>query len=234
MPVPRSCAPSAVLRRRASSPCNAGRKRSLRTNGSFSSLSFPELSAKTDVDQAALDHARGHAAGYTEGLRAAAVEVAAQAEFARAEQRAALADIDEQLATRVAALAVASRAVSATVFPILSEAESMLIVAAVDLAEAVLATELASTGFDGARQALDRVLNDLENIEYADLHTVRMHPADLADIEPKDRLATGVTFIADSALARGDAIAEFPDGILDARIGTAFARVKSVLLAGLP
>lgn len=205
----------------------------MRTNRSFSSLSFPELTAKIDVDQVALAHARGHAAGYTEGLRAAAVEVAAQAEFARAEQLAALAAIDQQLATRVAALAVASRAVSSIVFPVLAEAETMLIVAAVDIAEAVLGTELASSGFDGARHALDRVLNDLENIEHADLHTVRMHPADLADIETNDRLATGITFVADAALARGDAIAEFPDGLLDARIGTAFNRVKSVLLAGL-
>jgi len=56
-----------------------------------------------------------------------------------------------------------------------------------------------------------------------------MNPADLATLGPDVLAAAGVTFTPDATLARGDAMTQFPDGYLDARIGSALARVKAAI-----
>ena len=53
----------------------------------------------------------------------------------------------------------------------------------------------------------------------------------LAALTPADTPAA-VHLVPDASLQRGDAVAECPDGHVDACLGTALARVRSALAAG--
>ncbi|MFS0702834.1 FliH/SctL family protein, partial [Cellulomonas sp. 179-A 4D5 NHS] len=101
--------------------------------------------------------------------------------------------------------------------------------AALELAAAVLGTELAD-GERSARAALARVLG---NPLVPGVHTVRLHPRDLAALQAAGGVpaTSGVELVADPALAPGDAIGEHPDGYLDGRIDAALDRARAVLLA---
>jgi flagellar assembly protein FliH len=57
-----------------------------------------------------------------------------------------------------------------------------------------------------------------------------LNPGDLALIDPEVRARSGVALVADASLQPGDAIADMPNGYLDARIGTALSRAKATLL----
>jgi flagellar assembly protein FliH len=65
-----------------------------------------------------------------------------------------------------------------------------------------------------------------------DVVTVRLHPADLAQLDAatRDSVAADVSFVADATLARGDAEAELRIGQVDARLGTALDRARTALL----
>jgi flagellar assembly protein FliH len=64
---------------------------------------------------------------------------------------------------------------------------------------------------------------------------VRLHPADIAVLKAAGLpQGTGVELVPDPSLARGDAMAEYPQGWLDARLGTALARARSALLGPEP
>ena len=194
----------------------------------FSAVTFPSLRGERGSgDESA--RARGHAAGYTAGLRAATAEV--DARIARHDAEHAAAMLHQQTRVdRAVALLESAAALHQRTLPVLQDAEDTLVATAVELAEAILGHELGDTE-TSARAALSRAL-----IPGADAvagsgrpQAVRMHPADLALIDQVTRQDAGVEFIADVGLARGDAIAEFPDGFLDARIGTALARAKAAL-----
>lgn len=178
--------------------------------------------------EAALDVARvhGHARGYAAGLRAAEAELdavrtrleeAAQADRLRA--RAATADA-------VRGLAAAAASLDARVLPILEEVEEMIAATALDIAEAVVGCELAD-GTHGARAALLRALNPATARA---VHTVRLHPEDFALLRDAGALEAGVRFLPDAQLLRGDAVAELPEGILDARISASLERARQALL----
>ena len=63
------------------------------------------------------------------------------------------------------------------------------------------------------------------------MHTVRLSPADHADlVSGTVELPAGVTLVADPRLARGDAISEHPAGFLDAQVATALDRARRALL----
>ncbi|TFC93856.1 MULTISPECIES: FliH/SctL family protein [Cryobacterium] len=195
----------------------------------FSAVTFPSLrDDRSTGDESS--RARGHAAGYTAGLRAAAADVDARIERHDAEHAAAALHQQARVDRAVTLLGAAAAALHQRTAPVLREAEDTLVATAVELAEAILGHELADTD-TSARAALNRAL-----IPGADAvggtgrpQAVRMNPADLALIDLVTRTDAGVDFIADADLARGDAIAEFPDGFLDARIGTALARAKAAL-----
>lgn len=202
------------------------------SNPGFSTLSFPAL---RDVNRDVTgDHgddrsrARGHAAGYAAGLRAAAQEVAARAARLEAEHAAAVSHGQARVDHAVAVLGAAAAALDERTVPVLRDAENTLVTTALDLAEAIIGHEL-DDAENSARFALGRAL---DHSTAAQPHSVRMNPDDLAVLDPATRAQAGVDFAADPTLARGDAITEFPDGFLDARIGTALARAKAVLLGG--
>ncbi|MBC7441413.1 MAG: hypothetical protein H7311_02615 [Ramlibacter sp.] len=194
----------------------------------FSTVSFPNL---RDVNRDRVDEqsrARGHAAGYTEGLRSAAREVAARVARLDAEHAAAAHRGQAAIDRAVALLESATVALDERTVPVLREAEDTLVATALELAEAILGHEL-SDARDSSRFALGRALDHAAN---ETPHTVRMNPDDLAVIDRATRELSGLRFTADPSLARGDAITEFADGFLDARISSALDRAKAALRGG--
>ena len=61
-----------------------------------------------------------------------------------------------------------------------------------------------------------------------------MNPVDVFQLDNASRTATMVEIVPDATIARGDAVADFSDGYLDARIQTALARARSALLGETP
>ncbi|MGY4856599.1 FliH/SctL family protein [Cryobacterium sp. AP23] len=204
----------------------------------FAALSYPALNGRADaqragreVDRARLEEharARGHAAGYTEGLRAAAIEVDARVARLDAEYTALTRTATRDLNAAVTVLHTAAQALDRRTVPVLRDAEDTLLSAAIDLAEAIIGHAL-SDETSAVRFALGRS-SDTAGAGGSSTrpHTVRLHPDDLALLDPAVE-APGVTLVADTSLVRGDAVSEFPDGYLDARIGSALERARAAL-----
>ncbi|MEW1955609.1 FliH/SctL family protein [Terrabacter sp. NPDC080008] len=172
---------------------------------------------------------RGHAAGYAAGLRRAAEELAVCRAELTAEHAAVVAAERARGDRAVAALEAAARALEARTAPVLDGADREILAAALSIAEAVLGCEL-SDAPHAARAALSRGLSEPD----ADaVLRVRLNPEDfglLADSVTASR----VELVADHGLARGDAVAVYPEGELDARIGSALARARSALTRTSP
>lgn len=192
--------------------------------------------------------ARGHTAGYAEGLRAAAGAAAAEAVRQAADHAALLHSAQAEHEHALMVLQAAARALDTRTMPVVSDAEDSLLETALHLAEAIVGHALADEAA-AARFALGRigaaggVTGSRPVTPVAGTHTVRLHPQDLAvlgsthigaglgaDLSSGLRAdGAGVVFVADATLARGDAVSEFPHGFIDARIGSAFARVRAAL-----
>jgi flagellar assembly protein FliH len=212
----------------------------------FAAFVYPALDGGEQAARSARDddrvrleeqwRARGHAAGYAEGLRAAAVEIADREARLDAEHAALTRTVTEEVQGALAVLRSASDALNARTVPVLQDAEDTLLSAAIDLAEAVIGHALVDEGA-AARFALGRA-GEAADGSSAEPHTVRLHPDDLALVDrglnPGGRAGRGsipatVRLVADGNLARGDAVSEFSDGYLDARIGSALQRARSAL-----
>lgn len=175
---------------------------------------------------------QGHAAGYAAGLQLAGREAAAARLQQDAAHEALVDELQARNAAQVAALRLAAAALAQRTAPVLADAEQALFSHALELAEALLGHEL-HDGESTARAALARALGGGS----ADVPvSIRMHPADLAELSGATLEAMGlpaaVQLAADSSLDRGDAVADYPHGFLDARLGTAVARVRTALLTG--
>ncbi|EMY34099.1 hypothetical protein D477_011421 [Arthrobacter crystallopoietes BAB-32] len=170
--------------------------------------------------------AEGHAAGFAAGLRDAAKQAAADRKRLEDEYLAARVEVEARADRAVAVLNNAVDALNARTLPVLEAIEEALAQAALELAEAIIGYEL-EAGENRVRSVIARVLNP--QTSHA-VHTVRMNPADLTLLDDRVRAESGVSFVADASLAPGDALAEYPDGLLDARLSAALERVRSVLL----
>jgi flagellar assembly protein FliH len=197
----------------------------------FLAIPIPRLAMGGATRAEEQARARGHAAGYTDGLRAAQAEMDRRmSELDEAHARATRAANDRS-AQAVAVIQAAAKALDDRSVPVLAEAHAALAAAAVDLAEAVLGYELGNEE-NSARRALERALGYVQGGE--EIRTVRLHPADLALLDDDTRTRAGVEFTGDDSLARGDAVAEFPDGYLDARLSAALARAAAALILENP
>jgi flagellar assembly protein FliH len=186
-------------------------------------------------------YVQGHAAGYAAGLRAAAAAQALLTRQLHAEHEAAMASGREAANQAVALLATAAAAFQQRFNLVLQDAETVLAASALDLAEAVLSYEL-DDGDRTARAALQRALSGgaatagdsaggMVTGGAPEVAAVRLHPADIAVLaESGITQGIGVALVPDSSLARGDAMAQYPQGWLDARLGTALARARTALL----
>ncbi|MFC5930088.1 FliH/SctL family protein [Cryobacterium melibiosiphilum] len=210
----------------------------------FSNLVFPRLNAPTTSETAAQTdaavqireqaRAEGHSAGYAAGLRAAAEEAAAQTLRIEHAQVAAAQTAQARVDYAVQLLGAAAAALDAKAAPNILEVESALIETALELTEAVIGFELADTE-TSARRAFERALSQADEGE---TRTVRMHPADVLALNSTvsgsmfgsaTAALPGVELVGDPTLNRGDAVVDFSDGFLDARLASAFARAKAAL-----
>lgn len=193
-------------------------------SSNFTAMAFPSI-GDTERDQVLRDaRVQGHAAGFAEGAAAArrdAEEAAAAAAASFITQRLAAA---AELKHQVAVLEAAANAMHKRAVPVLETMEHAIAGAALNIAETVIGLEM-EHGETSVRAALARALNP---VTPAPVHTVRLHPLDLAAL-PGDASAS-VKFVADPSLHRGDAVAEYTEGFLDARMSTALARIRESLL----
>ena len=171
------------------------------------------------ADAKARGFTQGHAAGYAPAL-------ARQ----NAAHEALLVTLQARHNEEVQALRMATAALEARTIPVLADAEEVLFSQALDLAEALLGQELRDRNIS-ARSALARVRGRSGDEVPV---SIRMHPADLAELTENGRdaldLPTSVQLVADRSLNRGDAMADYPNGFLDARLSTAVARTRAALM----
>lgn len=175
---------------------------------------------------------RGHAAGYAAGLRLAAAETSAREAEREAALVAALAAERARTDRGVAALDAAARALATRTAPALSSVDELLVAAALTLAEAVVGSELAD-GPRAARAALSRALS---GPDASAVVSVRLHPDDLTVLATAfDRTGAGtVALVPDPGLDRGDAVAVYPDGELDARVASSLERARAAVMEARP
>lgn len=196
----------------------------------FSAVAIPRLGTSSTASLEERARARGHAAGYTDGLRAAQADIDRRIAQLSEEHAAAVRAADERAENAIAVIASAAQSLNDRTVPVLAESHAALAAAAVELAEAILGYELRDEE-RSARAALERAIDVTELHE---VRTVRLHPDDLALLDHGLRALVGVNLVGDPSLARGDAVTEFPDGYLDARLSTALERAKAALLAENP
>jgi flagellar assembly protein FliH len=207
------------------------------TDAFFETLAFPSVDGAGTSgvrDQEKLQHAveqatvRGHAAGYAAGLREASVIAAERLASLEAEH----AELSRRAATRVdaacASLALAVAAVQRTVVPLLEQSDDAVLSAALEIAEAVIGSEL-SDASTGATAALRRVLGALGSDADLPGLILRLHPDDAELLRAEGQFPPALSVQPDPALCRGDAVAQLPDGLVDARIDTAVLRARRAL-----
>ncbi|MFJ4074013.1 flagellar assembly protein FliH [Curtobacterium sp. PhB142] len=206
------------------------------TAGTVQRIAFPAIGTAAATDRASGADVRGHAAGYTAGLRAAQAETDALRARLQAEHAALTASLRADTVRRIAVLDAATNAMLSTVAPVLSDAEASVASAATDLAEAIVGYEIRASrpavGTDDDREARitsgaeTTVRRALASIDRSVPVAVRLSPADAARVADVD---LPVPVVADPALRDGDAVVDLPDGILDARIATALDRARTAL-----
>ncbi|MGY2081464.1 FliH/SctL family protein [Modestobacter sp. SYSU DS0657] len=169
----------------------------------------------------------GWAAGHAEGL-VAAEQVVADAERA-AEER--LADVqarwERRLASATAAMGAAVERLDATAAPVVGELRDHVLDAVVTLVGDLLGRELATAdaaGLDALRRALTLCPADVPVV-------VRLHPDDLTEVPPAALadLPPSVRVVGDPDVERAGALAEAGTLRVDAQLGAALERVRSVL-----
>jgi len=198
------------------------------TDTAFGRVAFPRLYDEEQKRTIEQSKTAGHVAGYTEGLRQASEDVARHADDLNTKhaenERHGQARVDRA----VALLGAATLALQERTLPLIQQAENTLVSTSLELVEAILGCELDRAEVS-ARRALERSLNQPDHLDPSEIQVIRMHPEDLVIVGDQTRALESIRFVADSRLARGDAISEFKDGFLDAQIGTALLRAKAAL-----
>lgn len=170
--------------------------------------------------------AQGYARGWTEGRRAGQAEALAEAALAgrvRAEEKV-VRQQEHDLA--VQALESAARELRDRLDDACAAIEARVVDTALGLAEAVVGRELVvatDPGTDAVRRALRVLPHDVHSF------VLRLHPEDASRVDPSALDGFSVTVVADTRLARGDAVAETDTVVVDASIGAALERVREVL-----
>ncbi|ARC55701.1 hypothetical protein AS850_01250 [Frondihabitans sp. 762G35] len=195
----------------------------------FARVAFPVLRDPASAAREDEASQRGHAAGYAAGLCAAAAETAALRSALEAESAAVVAQSRARTDRAVALLGAAADALEARQRALRTEAQETLLATSVQLAEAILGAEIRDNPASTVVAALTRALT---TIDPGDVVRVRLHPADLELLDPADLVTLGVDVVPDPVLERGDARADLEDGFLDATLGTALGRARTILLGG--
>jgi flagellar assembly protein FliH len=191
----------------------------------FTELRFPNIRTARDEQRDEQAMASGHAAGYAAGQRAASLELSEKSARLDAEYSAAIVHANARLDHAIGVLAAAAAALQARTLPVLTGMQDLLAASALELAEALLGSEL-SAGDSSASTALRRALSTADP---ALVIRVRLNPIDLAVLDDATKRAAGVTMVGDPDLVRGDAVTEFEVGYLDARLSSAVERARAAI-----
>jgi flagellar assembly protein FliH len=169
--------------------------------------------------------AQGYAAGWAEGRRRALDDAqstrAAQEALAATERVAQLGEQDRLVAALLAAAEQARADFDRRYDALAGQALDL----ALRIAEEVLQREV-GVADDAGADALRRALAPVDPRVTV---TVRLNPADHDRLDPGVLEGRPVTVVADPGVARGDAVAETDDGLVDATVSGALARVREVL-----
>lgn len=187
------------------------------SDAAFAPLTFAPVAAER-ADETAV--ARGHAAGYAAGLRAAQSEFAARRAEFEAAATAELAAARARLDSLAAALGDAAERMRRSSAPVLEQADAALAAAAVELAAAILGREPDPTSVDVLERALAIAGDEVPR-------RVRLAPADAA--VAADLAPAGVDLVADPAVESGSALIDLPHGEIDARIAASLVRARAAL-----
>jgi len=194
----------------------------------FAPFAYPVLRDEELGEIADRARVQGHAAGYAAGRREATSRIAAEAAALRADSDRVLAGEVAAIRQSIAALQQAGSQLTAHSQMAIEVADSAVLAAAVELAEMIIGREL----LDHEGSASDAVRRALAGAHDRTVRSIRMHPADLALVGDQLPADSDIELVADHFLARGDAVADVIDGIIDARIATAIDRARAVLTAG--
>ncbi|MGM7775718.1 FliH/SctL family protein [Arthrobacter sp. KNU-44] len=198
------------------------------TEAELQRVVFPDIQPAARSRKEDRGFTQGHAAGYAAGIQAAAAQQRRLREQFHAEHRAMLDAGRLAVAQAVRVLEAAAAASQERRGAVLEEAQDVLAAGTMELAEAILGYEL-NDGRNTASAALARALGAMSGSET--VTCVRLHPVDLAALAAVDvGSVAGVELKADPNLNPGDAIAEYPQGWLDARLSTAVDRARAALL----
>jgi flagellar assembly protein FliH len=193
----------------------------------FPSIGTPDRSS--EPDRAFI---QGHAAGYAAGMQAAAAEQLQLQQRLQHEHEEMLDAGRSALARAIQLLQAAADAAQKRQEIALADVQDVLAAGSVELAEAILGYELAH-GENTARAALERALGTQGggSTGVGRVTAVRLHPRDLESLAAAGAAdITGVELKADATLNPGDAVGEYPNGWIDARVGAALERAKQALL----
>jgi flagellar assembly protein FliH len=167
-----------------------------------------------EPEQILLMQEQAEADGYRAGMEAAQAEAATAAERARAQIRSAL----DALASATAQAAVALRSEQ-------KRLEAAAVNLSFDIAEAILAREVA-LAVDPGRDAAVRALAELPANGPA---TLRLHPDDVAAMGGIDMFGAETKVVPDPSIGRGGCMLDVGAAMVDARIETALQRVRQIL-----
>ncbi len=112
----------------------------------------------------------------------------------------------------------------------ISEAENALVIAAFEIAEAIIGREIR----ERPRSAEDALLGALALAPERMPCLVRMHPSDVADLgDVTERFALrDITMQADPTIEAGDCVISLPTGRIEWRLADAIERARLAVLAG--
>jgi flagellar assembly protein FliH len=167
--------------------------------------------------------AQGYSRGWAEGRRAAEQQATEQRAVALAQQQRAEELRQAEHHAAVATLAAAAARLDQAVAVACGQVEEQAVELAARLAEAIVGHDVAvaaNPGLDAVRRGLALAQGDA-------LVKVRVRPQDHG---PELSALTGAAaLVPDPTLAAGDAVLETVEGVVDARVSTAVARVQELL-----
>lgn len=197
---------------------------------SFTSAVFPRIDRRGAELEREFEAARirGYAAGHATGMRAANEAVSLIREELAHERQQERVAAERRIGQALVALDAAVAALAARERELVEAGCRTLERLAVELAEAVVGREL-STAEDAAALAVRRALS---SVGAAEVRELRLNPVDLETLREAGAATDGLALTADASLARGDAVAVLPEGLVDARVAAAFDRARRALEAG--
>jgi flagellar assembly protein FliH len=192
-------------------------------------LAYPELVKDETPDVRERARVQGHAAGYAAGRKAATETLAADRVQLRAEADRALGVEIEGLRSAVDAMRQAAGELHTQTTMSLEGTEEAVLSAALEIAGMILGRAITEDREGAAVAALRRALEAAGPMA---VHVVRLNPDDVDLVSSVRDDEPGLRIVADRSVARGDAMVDLPDGVVDASIAGAVERVRRALVGG--